>query len=96
MSKLSLAEVETIAELAKLPLTEAEKAMFQEQLSAILDYAEMLQQVDTTGIPPTTSALPLSNVMRSDEVALSLSNEDALFNAPEAEDGSFKVQAVLE
>ncbi|NJN95217.1 MAG: Asp-tRNA(Asn)/Glu-tRNA(Gln) amidotransferase subunit GatC [Anaerolineales bacterium] len=96
MAKLSLAEVETIAELAKLPLTEAEKTVFQEQLSAILEYAEMLQQVDTTGIPPTASALPLSNIMRADEVSLSLSNEEALFNAPAAEDGYFKVQAVLE
>lgn len=96
MTKLTLAEVETIAELAKLTLTEAEKAIFQEQLSAILNYAEMLQQVDTSGIPPTASAIPLNNVMRPDEVALSLSNEEGLFNAPEAEAGSFKVPAVLE
>ena len=96
MAKLSLVEVETIAELAKLSLTDAEKATFQEQLSAILDYAEMLQRVDTTNIPPTASAIPLSNVMRPDEVTLSLSNEEALFNAPESEDGSFKVRAVLE
>jgi aspartyl-tRNA(Asn)/glutamyl-tRNA(Gln) amidotransferase subunit C len=96
MAKLTLAEVETIAELAKLTLTEAEKVTFQEQLSAILDYAEMLQQVNTSGIPSTASALPLNNVMRADEVTLSLSNEEALFNAPEAEAGSFKVKAVLE
>lgn len=96
MAKLSLAEVETIAELAKLKLTDAEKAVFQEQLSAILDYAEMLQQVDTTGIPPTASALPLKNVMRADRVTLSISNEEALYNAPEADDGSFKVRAVLD
>lgn len=96
MAKLSLEEVETIAELAKLILTDEEKATFQEQLSAILDYAEMLQQIDTTDVPPTASALPLNNVMRPDEVTLSLSNEEALFNAPEAENGSFKVGAVLD
>ncbi len=96
MAKLKLEEVETIAELAKLTLTAGEKAMFQEQLSAILDYAEMLQQVDTTGVPPTASAIPLKNVMRADEVTLSLSTEEALFNAPEAEADSFKVQAVLD
>jgi aspartyl-tRNA(Asn)/glutamyl-tRNA(Gln) amidotransferase subunit C len=96
VAKLTLKEVETIAELAKLTLTDNEKAMFQEQLSAILDYAELLQQVDTSGIAPTTSALPLNNVMRPDVVELSLDNEDALFNAPEAEDGSFKVRAVLD
>jgi aspartyl-tRNA(Asn)/glutamyl-tRNA(Gln) amidotransferase subunit C len=96
VAKLSLAEVETIAELAKLTLTDEEKITFQEQLSAILDYAEMLQQVDTTGIPPMASAIPLSNVMRADEVALSLSSEEALFNAPDADKASFRVRAVLD
>jgi aspartyl-tRNA(Asn)/glutamyl-tRNA(Gln) amidotransferase subunit C len=96
VAKLSRAEVETIAELAKLNLTDEEKAMFQEQLSEILEYAEMLRQLDTTGIPPTTSALPLNNVMRADEVRLSLSDEEALYNAPESEAGSFKVRAVLD
>ena len=96
MAKLNREEVERIAELAKLTLTDAEKDMFQEQLSNILEYAEMLQQVDTTGIPPTTSALPINNVMRSDELSLSLPNEEALRNAPDAEDGSFKVRAVLD
>jgi aspartyl-tRNA(Asn)/glutamyl-tRNA(Gln) amidotransferase subunit C len=96
VAKLSLEEVETIAELAKLTLTNEEKITFQEQLSAILDYAEMLQQVDTTGIPPMASAIPLSNVMRADEVRLSLSNEEALFNAPDADEASFRVKAVLD
>jgi aspartyl-tRNA(Asn)/glutamyl-tRNA(Gln) amidotransferase subunit C len=96
VAKLSLAEVETIAELAKLTLTDEEKTTFQEQLSAILDYAEMLQQVDTTGIPPMSSAIPLSNVMRPDEVTLSLSSEEALFNAPDADEASFRVKAVLD
>jgi len=96
MAKLSLEEVELIAELAKLTLTDDEKRTFQEQLSAILDYAEMLQQVDTSGIPPTASALPLTNVMRADEVTLSLANEDALFNAPDADEASFRVRAVLD
>jgi aspartyl-tRNA(Asn)/glutamyl-tRNA(Gln) amidotransferase subunit C len=96
MAKLSIEEVETIAELAKLTLTDEEKSMFQEQLSHILEYAELLQQVDTTGVPPTASALLLNNVMRSDIVELSLENEDALFNAPDDEDGNFKVRAVLD
>lgn len=96
MAKISRAEVETIAELAKLTLTEAEKLMFQEQLSSVLEYAEMLQQLDTTGIPPTTSAIPLYNVMRADEVRLSLDNDDALANAPDAAERSFRVKAVLD
>jgi aspartyl-tRNA(Asn)/glutamyl-tRNA(Gln) amidotransferase subunit C len=96
VAKLSLEEVETIAELAKLTLTDEEKTTFQEQLSAILDYAEMLQQVDTTDIPPSASAIPLKNVMRSDEVRPSLSNKDALSNAPDVDEASFKVRAVLD
>ena len=93
---ISREEVKTIAELAKLTLTEDEINMFQEQLSNVLEYAELLQQVDTTDIPPTTSAIPLHNVMRADETRLSLDNEDALYNAPAAEDRSFRVKAVLD
>jgi len=96
VAKLSIQEVEAIAELAKLTLTNEEKMLFQEQLSDILDYAEMLQQLDTANIPPTASAIPLKNVMRPDVVELSLENEEALFNAPQAEDGSFRVKAVLD
>jgi aspartyl-tRNA(Asn)/glutamyl-tRNA(Gln) amidotransferase subunit C len=96
VARLSLAEVEMIAELAKLTLDEEEKRMFQEQLSAILEYAEMLQQVDTSDIPPTASAIPLKNVMRADKVSLSLPTEEALYNAPAAEQKSFKVKAVLD
>ena len=79
MAKLNLEEVQIIAELAKLTLSQVEKLMFQEQLSAILDYAEMLQQVDTTGIPPTASAIPLKNVMRPDQVNLSLPTESCTY-----------------
>ena len=95
-TKLSRAEVEHIAELAKLSLTNEEKEKFGEQLSAILDYAEMLQRLDTEAIPPTATVLPLRNVMAADEVRPSFSREDILGNAPEAEDGCFKVRAILE
>jgi aspartyl-tRNA(Asn)/glutamyl-tRNA(Gln) amidotransferase subunit C len=93
--KLSRAEVEHIAELAKLELTEEEKFKFCEQLSAILEYAEMLQQLDTEAIPPTATVLPLQNVMRPDEVAPSFSQEDILANAPDAAEGCFRVRAIL-
>lgn len=93
---ISRQEVLTIAKLARLTLTEDEINMFQEQLSDVLDYAAQLQQLDTRGVPPTASALPLHNVMRPDEVALSLDNEDALANAPDATERSFRVKAVLD
>ena len=94
--KLTRAEVEHIAELAKLGLAEEEREKFREQLSAILEYAEMLQRLDTEAIPPTATVLPLRNVMRPDEVEPSLPLEDILANAPQAEDSYFKVQAILE
>lgn len=93
---LSRAQVEHIAELAKLALTEKEKTLYQEQLSAILEYAERLGQVDTFAISPTASVLPLRNVMRADEPGPSLPRQDVLANAPKAQDGYFSVQAVME
>ena len=94
--KLSRAEVEHIAELAKLGLTEEEKEEFREQLSAILEYAEVLQKLDTEAIPPTATVLPLQNVMRPDEVAPSFPQEDILANAPDVAEGCFRVRAILE
>jgi aspartyl-tRNA(Asn)/glutamyl-tRNA(Gln) amidotransferase subunit C len=94
--KLSQEEVRYVAELAKLSLTEEEVAQYAEQLSDILSYAEMLQEVDTSGIPPTPYVLPLTNVLREDEAGPSLSNAEALANAPDQEDGFFRVRAVFE
>ena len=93
---ISREEVITIAELAKLTLSDAEVEMFQEQLSDILNYAEILRQLDTENVPPTTSAIPLRNVMREDVPTLSLEKEAALFNAPDADRRSFRVKAVLD
>jgi len=94
--KLTLAEVEHIAELARLSLADEEKARYQEQLSAILDYAERLQTLDTSSIPPTATVLPLRNVMRPDEPRDSMSREDVLANAPQVEADSFRVRAVMD
>ena len=94
--KLSLAEVEHIAELARLRLSEDEKARYREQLSEILDYAARLQAVDTSGISPTSSVLPARNVLRKDEPRPGLSLEEVLRNAPETEKGQFRVPPVLE
>jgi len=94
--KLSREEVEHIAELARLALCDEELALYQEQLSAILEYFERLQELDTEAIPPTATVLPLRSVMRDDEVRPPFPREDILANAPAAEEGCFKVPAVLE
>lgn len=89
-------EVRHVAELAKLHLTDEEVAQYAGQLSAILDYAESLQAVDTSNVPPTPYVLQLTNVMRDDQPEPSLSNEAALANAPDSVDGFFRVRAVFE
>lgn len=94
--KLTLEQVEHIAQLARLTLSAEEKALYQEQLSAILEYFETLQELDTAAISPTATVLPLRSVMREDEVRPSMDREDILANAPEAADGCFEVPAVLE
>jgi aspartyl-tRNA(Asn)/glutamyl-tRNA(Gln) amidotransferase subunit C len=94
--KLSREEVLHIALLARLGLTEAEVDKFSQQLSNILESFEVLQQVDTSDIPPTAQSIALQNVLREDEVAPSLPPDDVLANAPQQEGDFFRVRAVLE
>ena len=94
--KLTDEEVRHIALLARLGISDNEVEKFRNQLSNILENFEILQQVDTTNVPPTAYPIPLSNVTRDDEVAPSYPQVEILSNAPQQEDGQFKVRAVLE
>lgn len=93
---LSLEEVEHIAELAKLSLAAEEKERLQEELSEILDYAQMLQQIDTGDIAPTATVLPVDTVLRPDESRPSPPRDEMLENAAEQEDGQFRVDVILD
>ncbi len=93
---LTREQVEHVANLAKLDLTDEEIETYRSQLSAILEYAAILERLDTDVIPPTASVVPLRNVMRDDEPAPSLQQTDALANAPSAREGFFQVKAILE
>ncbi len=95
---LSLQEVEHIAKLARLELSDEQKALYREQLEAILDHVARLQELDTTDVPPTASVsvgqtLPL---LRADEPRPGLVRDDLLKNAPMQEDGQFKIPPVFE
>ena len=94
--RLSCEEVEHIALLARLGLSEAEIERFRGQLSDILVNFEILKQVDTSDIPPTAHSIEIENVLREDEVSPSLPEEEVLASAPSREGGYFKVKAVLE
>lgn len=93
---LSLEEVEHIASLARLRLSDDEKARYREQLSAILDYMTMLKRLDTAAIEPTATVLPLRTVLRPDAVTPSLPVDDLLANAPAAEAQMFRVPPILD
>lgn len=89
-------EVAHIASLVRLDLTDKEKETFSEQLNAILQVADKLNEVDITNVEPTTHGLSELNVMREDEIKASLPLDKVFLNAPDEEDGHFKVPAVLE
>lgn len=93
--RLSLDEIRDIAELAKLNLSDDELAMYTQQLSQILDYFTLLQEVDTSSVSPTASVSSLRSVMRADENPSALTPEQVVQNAPDSELNQFKVRAVL-
>lgn len=92
---ISKKEVEHVAHLARLFLSDSEKEAFTRQLSQILDHAGKIAELDTSSVEPTSHAVPMRNVMREDKVGDCLSQEDALSNAPEEEAGGFAVPKIV-
>ena len=96
MSKLTKKDVEHIAKLSKLSLSDAEKDKFQAQLSSVLGYVEQLNEVDTSGVEPTAQVTGLSNIYSEDEVDKSeITKDDIKKNAPKFENDAFKVPGVF-
>jgi len=93
---ITQAQVEYVARLARLAVTEEEKVLFTRQLSSILTYVDTLNRLDTAGVEPTSHVASLKNVFREDEREPSLSREQALANAPDAEQGYFRVPKIIE
>ena len=89
-------DIEHVAKLARLELTDEEKARLRDQLGVILENAAKVSEVATEDVPPTAYAIPRSNVLRPDDVTPSLTVEEVLSNAPEVEDDRFKVPKVVE
>jgi aspartyl-tRNA(Asn)/glutamyl-tRNA(Gln) amidotransferase subunit C len=96
VSAISKQEVEHVAQLARLELSEEEKAQFTQQLDSILRFAQKLNELDTSQVTPTSHVLPLVNVLREDAPHESLPVEEALKNAAEHQDRQVKVPSVLE
>jgi aspartyl-tRNA(Asn)/glutamyl-tRNA(Gln) amidotransferase subunit C len=94
--KITLGEVEHVARLARLALTDAEKEKMRRELDGILTYIDKLRAVDTEGVPPTSRAVPMTNVMREDEPKPSFPREDMLANAPDRAGEFFRVPKIIE
>ena len=93
---ITLQEVEHVAKLARLALSEEEKVKFAEQLGNILDYFNQLKEVNTENVEPMTQAVPKINVMREDKTWPPCNRDEILANAPQEEDGYFKVPRIAE
>ena len=96
MSRLTRAEVEHVAQLARLALTDEEIEHFTGQLEVILEHAAEIAALDTRDVPPTAHPLPMVNVLRADTVRPSLPRDEVLEMAPAAEDGRFRVPRILD
>jgi aspartyl-tRNA(Asn)/glutamyl-tRNA(Gln) amidotransferase subunit C len=94
--KITREEVAHVARLARLEVDDAEMEAYTDQLNAILQYADKLNRLDTENIQPTAHVLPLKNVFRQDKARPCLPREEALANAPDEEDGMFRVPRVIE
>lgn len=94
--KLSTADVEYVAKLARLEVSEAEKEKFTAQLNDILRYIDQLNELDTTGVAPMSHAIAVTNAFREDRVAQSLGSGAALANAPDVRGEFFRVPKVIE
>lgn len=93
---LSADDVRAIADLARLELSDDDVQRYQQQLSGILGYFQKLEELDTSHIDPTSSVLPLTNVMRADKSNNALSVDDVVANAPDSDGEQFRVRAVLD
>lgn len=94
--KITRQEVEHVAKLARLELSEQEKEKLTDQMSNILTYVEKLNELDTKDVAPTSHILDISNVIRDDKPGVSLPQERALANAPEKAAGHYKVPRIIE
>ena len=94
--RIDKAQVRKVAKLSRLELSETEVEEFTGQLSAILDYVEKMNELDTEGVEPLAHCLPISNVFREDDARESLGTDAVLANAPQRDEDFFKVPKILD
>ena len=95
-TRITRDEVEHVARLARLALTDDEIDELGSQLGVILEHAQDIAELDVEGLPPTAHPVPVENVLRADDVRRGLDRDEVLAEAPAAEDGRFRVPRILE
>lgn len=96
MSQITKEQVKHVANLARLAVTEEEAENFAKDLDKIIGYAELLNELDTEGVEPTTHVLDIKNVLREDKARKWLTQEEVLENAPDSQDGQIRVPSIIE
>ncbi|MEE9368970.1 MAG: Asp-tRNA(Asn)/Glu-tRNA(Gln) amidotransferase subunit GatC [Pontiella sp.] len=89
-------DVGYVAKLACIELTDEETKLFQGQLDQVLHYVEQLNELDVSTVEPTAHAIPVFNVLRTDEIGTSLNHADIIANAPSATDGEIRVPKIID
>ena len=93
--KIDIEEARHVARLARMELTSEELERFRQQLDSILQYMDKLRELDTSGVEPTSQVIPMATVVRADVTSVPLGRESSMANAPEAEEGCFKVPRIV-
>lgn len=96
MSRISIDQVKHVAHLARLAMTEEEAKAYTEQLDKMISFVELLNELDTEHVEPTSHVLDMKNVLREDKAKEGLPQEEVLKNAPEHQDGYIKVPSIIE
>ncbi|GIN87948.1 glutamyl-tRNA(Gln) amidotransferase subunit C [Heyndrickxia sporothermodurans] len=96
MSRISKNQVNHVANLARLEFTEEQTEKFTKQLDNIIGFAELLNEVDTTNVEPTSHVLDIRNVLREDKAEPGLPQAEVLKNAPDSKDGQIRVPSIIE
>ena len=96
MTRISKEQVQHVANLARLAITEEETEMLTKQLDQIITFAEQLNELDTENVEPTTHVLHMKNVLREDKASQGLAREEVLKNAPDHQDGQIRVPGIME
>jgi aspartyl-tRNA(Asn)/glutamyl-tRNA(Gln) amidotransferase subunit C len=96
MSRISVEQVKHVANLARLAVTEEEAEMFRKQLDDIITFSELLNELDTENVVPTSHVLAMKNILREDISKPGLPVEEVLKNAPDSKDGQIRVPSIIE